>query len=312
MVSARRYPIGRTALLLATAFISGIAHPAAAQDNSADARVRRLEAEVRALQRKVFPNGAGQTFQPEITAPPAGASTAPPTTTAVTDLLTRMTAVEAQMASLTAQFEQNSNRIAQLEARSNAAPAAGSGSGAVAGPPDTSPATTASSSGNTAPPVTPPSVTPPPGASAPSDSRVEAVRAIQKPQTADAGDDEYSYGYRLFDAKFYPEAEQQLRLYLQKYPKHARVSYARNLLGRAYLTDGDAREAAKWFLQNYQADKAGARAPDSLLYLAALDESAEGHQARVRRARRVQCELPGGVRREAQGRLRRHAQGPHL
>ncbi|MEJ2459275.1 MAG: hypothetical protein P8Y58_14485, partial [Novosphingobium sp.] len=27
-------------------------------------------------------------------------------------------------------------------------------------------------------------------------------------------------------------------------------------------------EAAKWFLQNYQTDKRGARAPDSLLYLA--------------------------------------------
>ena len=82
------------------------------------------------------------------------------------------------------------------------------------------------------------------------------------------GDDAYSYGYRLWDAKLYPEAEQQLKLYLEKYPKHARVSFARNLLGRAYLDDNDPREAAKWFLQNYQADKAGARASDSLLYLA--------------------------------------------
>jgi TolA-binding protein len=39
-------------------------------------------------------------------------------------------------------------------------------------------------------------------------------------------------------------------------------------LGRAYLDDGNPREAAKWFLQNYQADKNGGRAPDSLLYLA--------------------------------------------
>jgi TolA-binding protein len=46
------------------------------------------------------------------------------------------------------------------------------------------------------------------------------------------------------------------------------VSYARNLLGRAYLDDGKPREAAPWFLQNYQADKKGARASDSLLYLA--------------------------------------------
>jgi TolA-binding protein len=97
---------------------------------------------------------------------------------------------------------------------------------------------------------------------------MQAVSAIEQPQTDDPGDDAYSYGYRLWEAKFYPEAEQQLKLYLQKYPKHARVSFARNLLGRAYYDDGDAREAAKWFLQNYQADKKGPRAPDSLLYLA--------------------------------------------
>ena len=30
---------------------------------------------------------------------------------------------------------------------------------------------------------------------------------------------------------------------------------------------GNPREAAKWFLQNYQASKSGGRAPDSLLYL---------------------------------------------
>jgi TolA-binding protein len=94
------------------------------------------------------------------------------------------------------------------------------------------------------------------------------VRAIVKPQTNDRGDDEYSYGYRLWDAKFYPEAEQQLQMFIEKYPKHDRISWARNLLGRAYLDDGNPAEAAKWFLQNYQADKRGDRAPDSLLYLA--------------------------------------------
>jgi len=94
------------------------------------------------------------------------------------------------------------------------------------------------------------------------------VKAVEKPKTDDAGDDEYSYGYRLWEAKFFPEAEQQLQLFLTKYPKHQRLSFARNLLGRAYLDEGKPREAAQWFLKNYQADKNGARAPDSLLYLA--------------------------------------------
>jgi TolA-binding protein len=94
------------------------------------------------------------------------------------------------------------------------------------------------------------------------------VRAIVKPLTTDAGDDEYTYGFRLWEAKFYPEAEQQLKLFLDKYPRHTRVSYARNLMGRALLADGKPRDAASWFLQNYQANKQGERAPDSLLFLA--------------------------------------------
>ena len=94
------------------------------------------------------------------------------------------------------------------------------------------------------------------------------MQAITKPATGDAGDDEYSYGFRLWDAKLYPEAQQQLRMVVDKYPGHSRISYARNLLGRAYLDDGKPNEAAPWFLKNYQADKGGARAGDSLLYLA--------------------------------------------
>jgi TolA-binding protein len=103
---------------------------------------------------------------------------------------------------------------------------------------------------------------------APSAARVAAVRAIEKPASADPGDDEYSYGYRLWEAKFFPEATQQLKLFVEKYPRHARISFGRNLVGRSLLDDGKPREAASWFLPNFQADKAGARAPDSLLYLA--------------------------------------------
>jgi TolA-binding protein len=94
------------------------------------------------------------------------------------------------------------------------------------------------------------------------------VQKIEKPATGNVADDEYSYGFRLWEAKFFPEAQQQLRVYVDKYPKDAKISYGRNLLGRSFLDDGKPREAAPWFLQNYQADKRGARAPDSLLMLA--------------------------------------------
>jgi TolA-binding protein len=88
------------------------------------------------------------------------------------------------------------------------------------------------------------------------------------PQTGDVGEDEYLYGYELWNAKFYPEAQQQLQKFIDGHPKHKRLSYARNLLGRAFLDDGKPGTAAQWFVQNYQADKTGERAPDSLLYLA--------------------------------------------
>lgn len=256
------------------------AAPAMAQ-SAPEARLDKVEAEVRALQRKVFPGPDGKYFEPQVTtgAKPATTATAgPPATTAVTDLLTRMDSVEAQMRQLTSQVEQNTNRINQLEARlSTQQPAAGPADAASAAALSAS----ATAANAPAPASQPAALTPAkpavttvatptskPAAAAPSSARVDAVKAVVKPQTADPADDEYSYGFRLWDAKFYPEAEQQLKAYLQKYPKHARVSYARNLLGRAYLDEGNASEAAKWFWQNYLADKRGDRAPDSLLYLA--------------------------------------------
>ena len=105
-------------------------------------------------------------------------------------------------------------------------------------------------------------------AAGPSDARLAAVQAIAKPASGDAGDDEYVYGFRLWDAGYYPEAQQQLALFLERYPIASRASYGRNLLGRAFLDAGDPRSAATHFFENYQNDQNGVRAPDSLLYLA--------------------------------------------
>ncbi len=251
--------MGAAALLAA----SGV--PSRAADDPAELRLRRAEAEIRALQRQVFPNGGdGKVFTAEINpASPGAAPAAAPATTPVTDLLTRMDAVEAQLARLTAQGEENAHKLTLLAARVDAlAPAAPAVSSAA---PATVLLPAASAPASTTAAAPPRAVAP--AAATPSAARVAAVRAVIKPQTGDAGDDEYSYGYRLFDAKFYPETEQQLQLFLTRYPRHARVSYARNLMGRAYLEDGKPREAATWFLQNYQAGKTGDRAPDSLLNL---------------------------------------------
>jgi TolA-binding protein len=259
--------------VLALAMGAG-ALPAAAQDSNTELRLKKAEAEIRALQRKVFPGGDGTYFEPQIsTAQPARTGVTTPSTTAVTDMLARLDALEAQIARLTSQTEENTNaigklntRLAALEVTSGAAAAAEAAKPGAAAQENLA-AMTGGASAKPAP--TPAASKPAPVKPAgPTAERLAAVQAIAKPKTNDPGDDEYSYGFRLWDAGFYPEAEQQLSLFVEKYPKHARISYGRNLLGRAYLDDGKPKEAAPWFLKNYQADKNGERAPDSLLYLA--------------------------------------------
>lgn len=254
---------GLAALLLIAAPGAALAQ---SKTQAAEARLQKVEAEVQALQRQVFPGGDSKYFPPEINKTPGAPATpaGTPATTPVTDLLTRMDSVEGQLARLTAQGEENGNRIATLEARL-----------AALTPPPVVPAaapalTTAAETPGAAPAPARPAAPPPAPArpKPPTADRVAAVKAIEKPQSKDPGDDAYSYGYRLWEARFYPEAEQQLQLFLDKYPRHDRASYARNLMGRTLLDEGKPREAAQWFLKNYQADKKGARAPDSLLYLA--------------------------------------------
>ncbi|MGB3807559.1 MAG: tetratricopeptide repeat protein [Erythrobacter sp.] len=259
--------------------------PALAQDND-EARLRKAEAEIRALQRAVFPGGDGRFFEPQIgpgDAPAnSNATVSTPSTTAVTDILARLDAIEGQLQRLTALTEENSNTIAGLETRLESVEAVPQQPGSLtAGAPapggtprplDDQVATNtnlsamtggasntaAASSGNSAQAAE----------AGPSPERLAAVQQITKPQTGDAGDDEYTYGFRLWDAGFYPEARQQLASYVEEYPDHFRVTYGRNLLGRAFLDDGMPEEAARWFLRNYQEDRTGRRAPDSLLYLA--------------------------------------------
>ena len=313
---------------LLTGLALALAVPVSAQntDTSGDVRLRKLEAEVAALQRQVFPGGDGKYFAPLVQPGQSAAATpGTPATTPVTDLLARMDAVEAQLARITAQNEETQNKLSQLEVKlaalSAAAPAtvpattpgAGAPAAATTAPAATTVGATTSTNlsamtgGASAPkPATAQPATTKPAATAPakpaaaSADRVAAVKAVEKPVTADAGDDDYSYGFRLWEAKFYPEAQQQLKLYLQKHPRHGRVSFARNLLGRAYLDEGNPREAASWFLQNYQAGKTGERAPDSLLFLAeAMHRLKDTNRACVALAQFVD-DYP----REAAGRLK--------
>ena len=294
---------------LLTALAVALAAPVIAQSAPSDAvaevRIRKLEAEIRALQRQVFPGGDGKYFAP-ITQPgrTLAAPTGTPASTPVTDLLVRVDAMESQLARLTAQQEENGNKLAQLEAKvvalappapavvaatpapiatetpvpalvdtgvvtaTNGAITAGNLAAMSAGASTPKPAVTLSAAPVAKPAIKPaakPVVAKP---AVPSAARLAAVRAIEKPKSDDAGEDEYSYGFRLWEGKFHPEAQQQLKLFLQKYPRHPRRSFARNLVGRSLLDEGKPEEAQRWFLENYKDKQFRDRAADSVLFLA--------------------------------------------
>lgn len=269
-----RWQASRT--VLATLALAGgllaVASPAAAQSD--DARLRKMESEIKALQRQVFPGGDDKYFPPEVVTPAPGVHVVDqqpvgtPAETPMTDVLRRLESIEAQLSQLTARSEVTENALSKLEARVDAleksaapAPAPGpEGDAAVEQPtgaipvPDSAPALARTAT--KAPPVSAGN----PGSA--------ALAAVAKPDTGNPGDDAYSYGFRLWEAGHYAEAQKQLKLYVDKYPSDPKISYGRNLLGRAYLDDKQPRAAAPYFLQNYQQDPAGARAPDSLLFLA--------------------------------------------
>ena len=257
----------------AALLLAGFAAPALAQSSPAPPvaqRVDRLEREMRAVQRKVFPGGSQQYFEAEI-APPQATGPAPgtPVGSPVADLTARVDTLERELSRLTGQAEQNAFKLRQIEEALNrfkgdaefrlnaleggAAPGS-SGGGAIGASPPTRPAT---------------STRPPAASDGPARDNAPAapppVAAVTP--SGDAGEDAYMAGYRLWEAKRYAEAATALRAVVTKYPNHKRASYAQNLLGRAYLDDGKPAAAAEAFYANYQKMPRGERAPDSLYYL---------------------------------------------
>lgn len=296
MTATWRCASNRVAAGMAAGLLLVMAPNAALAQNQiqqTEQRLQRIENQLRALQRAVFPGGDQRFFEPEITPPSAGqgasggaagGNSGVLAAGALTDVLARLEAIELQLARLTAATEVNENglrllemRMAAVEQMAAAAAQSGPAVASAAAPAQAAAPSSPAASGARMPASAaggPSSANAAPAAastasatSTPSAERLARVQAVLKPSTSDPGEDEYIYGYRLWEAQLYPEAQQQLALFLERYPRHPRTSYGRNLLGRAYLDAGDPRRAATYFFDNYQSDKNGARAPDSLLYL---------------------------------------------
>ena len=271
----------RDIMFLGAATIALSAAPTAqAQQAGIDKRVERLEKEMRAVQRSVFPGGAPTFFEGEI-APESAPSSGVRSNTPVIELTARVDALESQLQALTGQTEQNAFRLRELEKQFTAYktemdkrfadPAA-----------EAAAETPASLTPTVKPPTAPPVVAAAPAkkppakpaaASTPDAARLALVKKVEVPATGNEVEDAYNYGYRLWEAKLYPEAQTQLKQVVTKWPKDSRASFAQNLLGRAYLDEGKPSLAAVAFYNNYKDRPSGARAPHSLMYMGvALDK----------------------------------------
>jgi TolA-binding protein len=241
-----------------------------------DQRLDRLERQVQQMQRQVFPKG-----RPADTAGFADDPAATQSSVVVLDQ--RLDSLEQQVANLVRQSEENGNRlrtletsigqmkadqeqrISTLEQRMSEATVNPPAPAAVepAPPPATTPAR---------PKATPPKSTPPKAtAEAPSTTSVADAVA------AEPGEDAYSQGFRQWEAGQYDQAISTLKSFVAAYPKHRRVSFANNLIGRALLDKGDARAAATALLANYRSNPSGERAPDSLYYLGQATQACKAY-----------------------------------
>ena len=251
--------------LAAGAAVASLSSAALAQRQpppSPEQRIDRLERQVQQMQRQVFPKG-----RPADTAGFADDPAA--TQSSVVTLDQRLDALERQMSDLVRLSEENGNRlrnveggltqlkadqdqrIGALEQRITAAAAV------PVEPPDT---TSAPATAPTKPKATPPKTS----ASTPAGGPETA--SVSTP-ALDAGEEAYSQGFHQWEDGQYDQAISTLKAFAAAYPKHRRVSFANNLIGRALLDKGDARGAANALLANYRTNPGGERAPDSLFYL---------------------------------------------
>lgn len=242
--------------LLGLVLLAGIASPAAAQRGDVERRLERIEAELRAVQRRVFPGGAGQQWvEPEIRAPDQAGPGGVPAGDALSGLTARVDALESQLRTITGQTEENGYRLRQIEdglesLRSDVlARLERLESRAAAAEPVAEPVRTVQAPAQPAP------------------SEPAAEPAATPPAAADAVEEAYNAGYRLWNAGRYAEAQEALSAVAERNPDSRWASWARNLAGRAFLDDGKPANAARIFVQNYQSNPRGERAADSLYFL---------------------------------------------
>lgn len=237
------------------------------QQPTPEQRLERLEKQMDQVQRQVFPRGRPANTAGFADDPAASQSS-------VITLSQRLDALEKQMANMLSQMEENGNRLRSLETgvgqmkadqeqRIQALEQRVSSAEPVVSPTATQ---TEAPSTSITPPKTKPASQPPKEKPKAADETA-SDEAPDAAAPSDPGEDAYSEGFHLWEDGKYDAAIASLKSFVKTYPKHRRVSFANNLIGRALLDKGEPRDAATALLANYRNDPGGERAPDSLYYL---------------------------------------------
>ncbi|MCH8684721.1 tol-pal system protein YbgF [Pedomonas mirosovicensis] len=296
MLKCRQVSVALILAVLSMPLVQGPAQAQSAED--VGKRIDKLEAEMRAVQRQVFPGGASKYFEPEFSGAQggAGAPAAPAQDTARSDLLAdmqaRLTQLEEQLANLTGQVEEANfrarraedtltklredmeYRLTVLEGGDPMAAGAGAAAGGAAGAGTAGVRTPApGAQAQTPAPATEPGEPqpfPPPGFDPKSGETSANATDPNANAAAAAGltpEEQYKAAYAFVNQNDYPRAEAALKTFIDRNPKSARTPDAMYWLGRVYLVRKSYAQAAKAFLDTYQQFPKANRAPDSLVGL---------------------------------------------
>jgi tol-pal system protein YbgF len=146
---------------------------------------------------------------------------------------------------------------------------------------------------------------PKPAASSPAAASAQPAQPAAAPASETAAltggtpRDQYMQAFGLLRQGKYDQASAQLRLFLEQNPNDKLASNARYWLGETYYVRGSFVEAAETFLEGYQADPQGPKAPDALLKLgmslSSLEKKSEACAA-FQKLRADYPEAPAGLK----------------
>lgn len=247
--------------LLAATLAATTFTPSHAQRRQAspEERIERLEKQVNQVQRRVYGkqpvDTAGYVLDPAVTQ------------SDLSNVTARLDSIERQLADLVRTSEENSNRVATMEAELFRLKAEAERRPPPSETNEREPQDAATGDDGAQVPVR--------GGGPKYENRADdnppppVIRPVPRGDSnfVAAGEEAYDVGYQLWTQKKYDQAITALRAMASSFPGHRRVSWANNLAGRALLDKGQYRAAAEALLANYRADPRGERAADSLYYL---------------------------------------------